>query len=59
MAKITAPRMRRAMRNMALTVVSLSVVAVVTGLVVKEKRVPWKAIKGFLASWPMLVSLGK
>ena len=54
MAKITAPRMRRAMRNMALTVVSLSVVAVVTGLVVKEKRVPWKAIKGFLASWPII-----
>ncbi|GLB04666.1 hypothetical protein AtubIFM57258_010683 [Aspergillus tubingensis] len=58
-AKITAPRMRRAMRNMALTVVSLSVVAVVTGLAVKERGFPWKAIKGFLASWPMLVSLGK
>ncbi|RAK87664.1 hypothetical protein BO79DRAFT_175378 [Aspergillus costaricaensis CBS 115574] len=58
-ARITAPRMRRAMRNLTLTVVSLSVVAVVTGLSFKERGVPWKAIKGVSASWATLVSLGK
>lgn len=49
--------MRRAMRNLTLTVVSLSVVAVVTGVSVKERGVPGKAIKGVSASWVTLMSL--
>ncbi|PYH92294.1 hypothetical protein BO71DRAFT_451506 [Aspergillus ellipticus CBS 707.79] len=55
------PRLSRAFRNIVITAASVGVLGVITGLAVKERGVPWKAIGGVsstvVAGWTAVMGL--